>query len=172
MEISQKFFPLRITICAKMYYDVYSLFCWTLNLKKKYFLCNQNHARPIEWVVLNLVLSQVVPNLVVSQVVLNLVLPRLSRNTRALWYFSHMNTVIHVQNRQELAQFTGDLEVVSVMPQEPVPAEWDWDTGHLYKYEVWIHMYTVNSVHSVQCTLYDRFTQIRSDLSKARENII
>ena len=47
-----------------------------------------------------------------------------------------MNTVIDVQNRQELSQFTGDLEVVSVMPEEPVPAEWDWDTGHLYKYKV------------------------------------
>ena len=30
----------------------------------------------------------------------------------------------------------GDLEVVSVMPQEPVPPEWDWDTGHLYTYRV------------------------------------
>jgi len=61
---------------------------------------------------------------------------RLSRNTRALWYFSHMDSVIHVQNRADLSQFTGDLDVVSVMPQEPVPAEWDWDTGHLYKYKV------------------------------------
>jgi hypothetical protein len=26
--------------------------------------------------------------------------------------------------------------VVSVVPREPVPADWDWDTGHLYTYHV------------------------------------
>ena len=59
---------------------------------------------------------------------------RLSRNTRALWYFSHINKEIRVSsamcnsqlyvtitsqvsNRQNLAEFTGDLDVVSVVPR-------------------------------------------------------
>merc|ERR1719410_46078 len=29
-----------------------------------------------------------------------------------------------------------DLDIVSVEPCEPVPGEWDWDTGHLYTYRV------------------------------------
>jgi hypothetical protein len=61
---------------------------------------------------------------------------RLSRNARAHWYFSHLNTRVRVQNRVDLAQFTGDIEVVSVMPEEPVPADWDWDTSSLYEYKV------------------------------------
>ena len=61
---------------------------------------------------------------------------RLSRNTRAHWYFSHLNTQLRVGNRQNLSEFTGDLEVVSVVPRDPVPADWDWDTGHLYSYHV------------------------------------
>ena len=63
---------------------------------------------------------------------------RLSRNTRALWYFSHINKEIRVSNlhlydytncvptiasqvsnRQNLAEFTGDLDVVSVVPRCP-----------------------------------------------------
>jgi hypothetical protein len=43
---------------------------------------------------------------------------------------------VRVQNRVDLAQFTGDIEVVSVMPEEPVPADWDWDTSSLYQYKV------------------------------------
>ena len=37
-----------------------------------------------------------------------------------------------------MAEFTGDsdLDIVSVEPCEPVPGEWDWDTGHLYTYRV------------------------------------
>ena len=37
-----------------------------------------------------------------------------------------------------MAEFTGssDLDTVSVEPCEPVPGEWDWDTGHLYTYRV------------------------------------
>ena len=64
---------------------------------------------------------------------------RLSRNTRAHWYFSHLtpgNTEIRAPNKQSLAEFTGDLEVVSVVPREPCPPDWDWDTGHLYTYQV------------------------------------
>ena len=61
---------------------------------------------------------------------------RLSRNARAHWYFSHLNTCVRVQNRVDLTQFTGDIEVVSVMPVEPVPADWDWDTSSLYQYKV------------------------------------
>ena len=63
---------------------------------------------------------------------------RLSRNTRALWYFSHINKEIRVSteqrdlnlnyasiasqvsNRQNLAEFTGDLDVVSVVPRCPI----------------------------------------------------
>ena len=60
---------------------------------------------------------------------------RLSRNARAHWYFSHLNTRVRVRNRVDLAQFTGDIEVVSVMPEEPVPADWDWDTSSLYQYK-------------------------------------
>ena len=47
-----------------------------------------------------------------------------------------MDEIITVQNRADLSQFTGGLDVISVMPQDPVPSEWDWDTGHLYKYKV------------------------------------
>ena len=60
----------------------------------------------------------------------------MSRNARAHWYFSHLNTCVRVQNRVDLTQFTGDIEVVSVMPVEPVPADWDWDTSSLYQYKV------------------------------------
>ena len=61
---------------------------------------------------------------------------RLSRNTRAHWYFSHLNSEIKVSNKQSLSEFTGDLDVVSVVPCEPFPPDWDWDTGHLYTYQV------------------------------------
>ena len=63
---------------------------------------------------------------------------RLSRNTRAHWYFSHLNSEIHVTNKQSMAEFTGssDLDIVSVEPCDPAPREWDWDTGHLYTYQV------------------------------------
>jgi len=61
---------------------------------------------------------------------------RLSRNTRAHWYFSHLNSEIKVTNKQSLSEFTGDLDVVSVVPCEPFPPDWDWDTGHLYTYQV------------------------------------
>ena len=47
----------------------------------------------------------------------NLSLFRLSRNTRALWYFSHMDAEIVVHNRQNLDQFTGDLEVMVITCQ-------------------------------------------------------
>ena len=30
---------------------------------------------------------------------------RLSRNTRALWYFSHLNSEIRVSNKQSMAEF-------------------------------------------------------------------
>ena len=62
---------------------------------------------------------------------------RLSRNTRALWYFSHLNSEIRVTNKQSMSEFTssGDLDIVSVEPCEP-PPDWDWDTGHLYTYQV------------------------------------
>ena len=61
---------------------------------------------------------------------------RLSRNTRALWYFSHLNSEIRVSNKQSMAEFTGrDLDIVSVEPCE-APPDWDWDTGHLYTYQV------------------------------------
>lgn len=79
-----------------------------------------------------------------------------------------MNTVIDVQNRQELSQFTGDLEVVSVMPEEPVPAEWDWDTGHLYKYKVEhekakvMYSKAYSFVQYVHIAIYMRFSQIYS----------
>lgn len=53
-----------------------------------------------------------------------------------MWFFSKMDEIITVQNRADLSQFTGGLDVISVMPQDPVPSEWDWDTGHLYKYKV------------------------------------
>ena len=61
---------------------------------------------------------------------------RLSRNTRALWYFSHLNSEIRVSNKQNMAEFTGrDLDIVSVEPCK-APDDWDWDTGHLYTYQV------------------------------------
>ena len=62
---------------------------------------------------------------------------RLSRNTRALWYFSHLNSEIRVTNKQSMSEFTssGDLDIVSVVPCCP-PPDWDWDTGHLYTYQV------------------------------------
>ena len=45
---------------------------------------------------------------------------------------------VKVSNKQSMAEFTGtsDLDTVSVEPCEPVPGEWDWDTGHLYTYRV------------------------------------
>ena len=39
-------------------------------------------------------------------------------------------------NRQSLSEFTGDLDVVSVVPEDPFPTDWDSDTCHLYQYHV------------------------------------
>lgn len=60
---------------------------------------------------------------------------RLSRNTRAQWYFSNLNRTIGVNKYESLQDFRGELDVVSVVPVDP-PSEWDWDLGHLYKYQV------------------------------------
>ncbi len=59
-----------------------------------------------------------------------------------------------MQNRADLSQFTGGLDVISVMPQDPVPSEWDWDTGHLYKYKVNIRSDPFFSVWKLVLLMY------------------
>ena len=58
---------------------------------------------------------------------------RISRNTRALWYFNNLNKVVRVPKADKMEHFKGELEIISAVPQE-TPLEWDWDTSHLYKY--------------------------------------
>ncbi|QQP53381.1 Uncharacterized protein FKW44_005847 [Caligus rogercresseyi] len=51
---------------------------------------------------------------------------RLSRNTRAQWYFNHLDSVIRVSKYESIHDFSGELDVVSVVPKDP-DSDWDWD---------------------------------------------
>ncbi|XP_014668478.1 PREDICTED: protein SZT2-like [Priapulus caudatus] len=42
---------------------------------------------------------------------------RISRNIRASWYFHHLNENIELQERQSLAEYKGELDVLSVIPR-------------------------------------------------------
>lgn len=57
---------------------------------------------------------------------------RISRNTRAEWYFNHLNRTVLIRKADKVEHFKGEIEIVSAVPQEP-PIEWDWDTSHLYQ---------------------------------------
>jgi hypothetical protein len=57
---------------------------------------------------------------------------RISRNTRAQWYFNHLNQVVSIPKADKMEHFKGELEIVSAVPQES-PPDWDWDTSHLYQ---------------------------------------
>lgn len=66
---------------------------------------------------------------------------RISRNTRAQWYFKHLNQIVSFAKADKIEHFKGEIEIVSAVPQD-TPVDWDWDTSHLYKY---YYQYIVNS---------------------------
>lgn len=57
---------------------------------------------------------------------------RISRNTRAQWYFNHLNQVVRFPMAVTMDSFNGELEIISAVPQE-TPHDWEWDTSHLYQ---------------------------------------
>ena len=57
---------------------------------------------------------------------------RISRNTRAQWYFNHLNEVVNIPKAEKIEQFKGEIEIICALPRE-TPTEWDWDTSHLYQ---------------------------------------
>ncbi|XP_022251312.1 KICSTOR complex protein SZT2-like, partial [Limulus polyphemus] len=60
---------------------------------------------------------------------------RISRNIRAQWYFGHLNKTINVLPRKNLAEFTEEIGVVSVLPKT-CPEDWNPEESHKYQYRV------------------------------------
>ena len=48
---------------------------------------------------------------------------------------SHLRGELQIKKYEDLDNFSSDLEAVAVVPHNP-PEDWDWDTGHLYRYTV------------------------------------
>ena len=57
---------------------------------------------------------------------------RISRNSRAQWYFNHLNQVVNIPKAEKIDSFKGEIEIICAVPQDS-PTEWDWDTSHLYQ---------------------------------------
>ncbi|CAG7825302.1 unnamed protein product [Allacma fusca] len=60
---------------------------------------------------------------------------RISRNRRAEWFFSHLNTVVSIPRRPDLNEFEAELELISAVPKNP-PTCWSPALSHLFQYKV------------------------------------
>nr|XP_018915153.1 PREDICTED: protein SZT2-like [Bemisia tabaci] len=61
----------------------------------------------------------------------------ISRNTRAMWFLQHLNTVLTIPQRTLVVPNDLELELVvlSVIPQDP-PSSWKPESSHLFQYLV------------------------------------